>query len=183
MVFCEWNTRVQRHQKLREKMETKHLDVGTLFFLKNNSIKDDIISWPLLFFSVFLEILCIFFCAFLCVFLFKKSNICVPKKKPHVFLSLQKNHPRWRFPVENPRGEDSTRFVTASWDATMHVFDLTRKELDKSLDGNRNPPCFQRNPLKKVGRKISPWDVGWFWEWKRGKVGVRIGIVRWKMSI
>lgn len=29
------------------------------------------------------------------------------------------------------RGEDSTRFVTASWDATMHVFDLTRKELDK----------------------------------------------------
>ena len=62
--------------------------------------------------------------------------------------------------VENPRGEDSTRFVTASWDATMHVFDLTRKELDKSPGGNRLPAP----PKKRVGN--FPMGVGWkgvFW--------------------
>ncbi|CAJ1327551.1 unnamed protein product [Effrenium voratum] len=29
--------------------------------------------------------------------------------------------------------EDSTRFVTASWDASVHVYDLTRKEMEKTL--------------------------------------------------
>jgi hypothetical protein len=55
----------------------------------------------------------------------KKSSTFFPHFVPHVFrqfLAL--------------RGEDSTRFVTASWDATMHVFDLTRKELDTSLSWN-----------------------------------------------
>ena len=43
------------------------------------------------------------------------------------------------------RGEDSTRFVTASWDATMHVFDLTRKELDKSLSWRQAMACRWKN--------------------------------------
>lgn len=48
---------------------------------------------------------------------------------------LEKHFPNHhKAPVHSvAMSEDSTRFVTASWDATMHVFDLTRKELDKTL--------------------------------------------------
>ncbi|CAE6926606.1 unnamed protein product, partial [Symbiodinium natans] len=36
--------------------------------------------------------------------------------------------------------EDSTRVVTASWDATVHVFDLTRQVLDKTLRKQNSEP-------------------------------------------
>lgn len=55
-----------------------------------------------------------------------------PVSEPFV---LEKHFPNHhKAPVHSvAMSEDSTRFVTASWDATMHVFDLTRKELDKTL--------------------------------------------------
>eukprot|EP00913_Durusdinium_trenchii_P000312 g285.t1 len=57
--------------------------------------------------------------------------------------------------------DDSTRFVTASWDATMHVFDLTRKELDKTLRKQNAAKSEQMGGLYSVAfAKTAPEVLG-----------------------